>query len=56
MAYEVITLGFDSAKGCFHAEDLNRFCSNRRIKFQRVEFFADGASVCWTMFAGIGEQ
>lgn len=56
MAFEVITLGFDSANGGFHAEDLNRFCLNKRIKFQRVEFFADGQSAYLTVFAGIGEQ
>ena len=50
MPFEVITLGFDSANGCFHAEDLNCFCLNKRIKFQRVEFFADGESAYWTVF------
>ena len=50
MPFEVITLGFDSANGCFHTEDLNHFCLNKRITFQRVEFFADGGSPFWTVF------
>lgn len=50
MAYEVITLRFDAVNGCFHAEEVNRFCLNKRIRFQRVEFIADGASSYWTVF------
>ncbi len=30
MAYEVITLRFDAVNGCFHAEELNRFCNSFR--------------------------
>lgn len=50
MAYEVITLPFDNENGCFSAEDLNRFCANKQIKFQRVEFFTYGGSLFWTVF------
>lgn len=50
MPYQVITLPFDKQTSCFQVEQLNRFCMNKQINYQHVEFFTDGDLAYWTVF------
>ncbi|MBA7551372.1 hypothetical protein ES705_43912 [subsurface metagenome] len=49
MAYEIITIAFDKENKIFSAEDLNRFCINKRVLSKKIEFFQDGESSYWTI-------
>ena len=41
MAYEIITIPFNAITKSFHADDLNRFCINKKEITIKIEFFKD---------------
>ena len=50
MAYEIITIPFNSITRSFHADDLNRFCLNKKVLNTKIEFFQDEKHAYWTVF------
>ncbi len=50
MPYEIITVPFNSATKCFHADELNRFCLNKKVLKTKIEFFCDEKQQYWTAF------
>ena len=50
MSCEIITIPFNPATKGFHADELNKFCLNKKILEKRIEFFKDEKTVYWTVF------
>jgi len=50
MAYEIITIPFNENTRCFHADELNKFCLNKRVVSMKAEFFRDEQHKYWTVF------
>ncbi len=50
MPFRVLTVPFDPDAGCFHDEDLNRFCLNKRVKTSKSAFFQHEGEPYWTVF------
>ena len=50
MTYEIITIPFNAVTKSFHADELNRFCLNKKILNTKIEFFSDEKSPYWTLF------
>jgi len=50
MPYEIITIPFNAATRCFHADELNRFCMNKNVINTEIEFFCDDRQQYWTAF------
>lgn len=50
MPYEIITIPFNAATKCFHADELNRFCLNKNVLNTKIEFFCDEKQQYWTAF------
>jgi len=50
MSCEIITIPFNPTTKGFHADELNKFCLNKKILGKRIEFFKDEKTVYWTVF------
>ena len=50
MPVRIITLRFDPERELFQDEDLNRFCSSRRVTQKRAEFFSWQGRAWWTVW------
>ena len=50
MPYEIITVSFTPGSRTFNADDLNKFCANKKILYRKVEFFNDNEYNYWTVF------
>ena len=50
MVFAIITVPFDAVTKAFHPDDLNRFCLNKKVLSQKVEFFKDGGMPYWSVF------
>jgi len=50
MAYEIITIPFNENTRCFHADELNKFCLNKRVVSMKAEFFRDEQHKYRTVF------
>lgn len=50
MPFEIITIPFDPVGKSFHADDLNKFCLNKKVVNKKVEFFHDGEKYFWSVF------
>ncbi len=51
MAYEIITIPFNENIKCFHADELNKFCLNKRVIGAKAEFFRDEQNKYRTVFS-----
>jgi len=54
VSYEIITIPFNYITKSFHADDLNRFCLNKKIVNTKVKFFSDEKKAYWTVFIEYG--
>jgi len=50
MPYEIITIPFNTATKSFHSDELNKFCLNKRVLNNKIEFFSDGKNSFWSVF------
>ncbi len=50
MPYEIITIPFSPGSRTFNADDLNRFCANKKVLNKKIEFFKDNEYNYWTVF------
>jgi superfamily II DNA helicase RecQ len=50
MPYEIITIPFNAVTKSFHADELSRFCINKKIINKEIEFFQDEKNLYWTVF------
>jgi len=50
MPHEIITIPFNSKTKGFYADELNKFCLNKKILSNKIEFFHDEKAVYWTVF------
>jgi len=50
MAYEIINIPLSSGSKTFNAEDVNKFCANKKILDQKVEFFQQDGIAYWSVF------
>ena len=50
MPYEIITIPFKSMSKAFYADELNRFCINKKVLATKIEFFQDKKQAYWTVF------
>ena len=45
MAYEIINIPLFSGSKTFNADDVNKFCANKKIIERKIEFFQPDGSV-----------
>ncbi len=50
MAYEIINILLSPGSKTFNTEDLNRFCSNKKITERKIEFFQQDSNAFWSVF------
>ncbi len=50
MPYAIITIPFNSLQQCFHPDELNIFCLNKKVVMKKVEFFCEGGKYYWSVF------
>ena len=48
--FRIITIPFDSDKGIFLEDDLNKFCMNKKVKSYKTEFFVKDSIPYWSVF------
>jgi len=50
MAFEIITVAFNTETKSFFTDELNKFCINKKIIDKKVEFFKDQTTVYYSVF------
>jgi superfamily II DNA helicase RecQ len=50
MAYEIINIPLSSGSKIFNADDLNKFCANKKIIERKIEFFQQDGTAYWSVF------
>ncbi|MCX6112553.1 MAG: HRDC domain-containing protein [Proteobacteria bacterium] len=50
MPHEIITIPFNASAKSFYADELNKFCLNKKVSNKKIEFFHDEKTVYWTVF------
>lgn len=50
MAYEIISIPLAPGSKTFNAEELNRFCANKKILDRKIAFFQQGGNAYWSVF------
>lgn len=50
MAYEIINIPLSIGSKTFSGEELNKFCSNKKIIERKIEFFQQDNNTFWSVF------